>query len=186
MPRERESERRGRFLCELALKIDEGVARAEPEHRAFLRARQQLLDDFQLLHSRFGKYDREPGQVAPGPGQARYETGRKEVAGARGDNRDDGGCGHCRPCTVGSSGEDDVDFELREFLGQFWKALNPALGPPVFNDDVLPFDVIQRPQPIAKCGERKSVRSGIAGYKPTNSMDSLAKGLSECRCRCGD
>src|SRR5262249_57478644 len=65
-------------------------------------------------------------------------------------------------CPTRPARHDNIDVLLNEIVRQLRKSSDIALGPSVFDDYVLSFDVTESFQSFPKCSERKPVGRGRA------------------------
>jgi hypothetical protein len=116
-------------------------------------ARHRLLEDLQALGACLTHDDGHAGEVAAWPGKTGHMAAANRVRVAREDDGNRRGCAFRRPRIDGGRRHDDIDLELNELLRQVIEAIEPPLGPPVFDGDIPALDPTQITQPPAEAFE---------------------------------
>ncbi len=92
----------------------------------------------------------QPGDIGPGPGQARHGAAPDGVAHVYHDDRDRRGRCLGRQGGGRTAGHDHRDLEAHKVGGKLGETLGPALCPPVLDDHVLSLDIPGVAEPSAE------------------------------------
>ena len=125
----------------------------------------QNLDPFRC---QFRAERRNPGDIASGLREARYQRPRR--AHGRHDHRN--GRGRILGCVRGRSAprHDEVDLEADQFGCEVGEALSATVRRPIFEDQVLTFDIAEIPQPSAQCSEISGITFGRYRLKNSDAI----------------
>ena len=103
--------------------------------------RQRLLQQLETLGGQLGEGERQAGDVAAGPRQARAQPSRDRIAARQGDDRDRLRCLARRLARRLAAGEDHVHLETHQLFGHRRQPIGAAVGVAALDDDVPALDV---------------------------------------------
>ena len=121
--------------------------------RQSAEAGDDFAQEFEALARKFGRRDRQAGDVATRPRQAGDEASAKRVRHRRENDRDDRGrlfrCEHRR-----SRRKNDIDLEPDKLGGDLREPLEASVCPAIFNRDGAALDPAEFTQPLHKDGDQ--------------------------------
>jgi hypothetical protein len=111
------------------------------EHRRVCEAWDDLLKELDALRVQLAPKERRSGNIRVGPAVAGHEAALHRIADDRHHDRDGRRRLLRRKGGWGSLRDDDVDLQPDQLGGEGRQAVVVAVGPPVFDGDVLPHQV---------------------------------------------
>src|SRR5262249_13027004 len=150
------------------------IARID-EHAKASCSGYQLTQNAHAPCHQFGDQKIDTGYVATRPGNIGDKTERHRVFGDTEDNR------YCRGCRLGGDcarlAHDDhhADLTTHQIGYEFWKAIEPAFRPAIFDGDVATFDIAGLRQSLAQGGKAAAHR--IAGRRGAEIADDWHRWL---------
>ena len=112
--------RRRLQVFQLVLRVGVGLVR---QHRGDGDPGDQVIQQFQILRSEQREHRSNPGDVAGGPIDARYQARRDRIAPAQKNNRDPLGCGLCRQSRRKKVRRDNRDLSRDQFACKRWQSI---------------------------------------------------------------
>jgi hypothetical protein len=109
-----------------------------------------FLQQLKAFHAGLGLHQREPGDVAAGPGEARHMAGLEGSRVAHEYDGDGRGCGFGCACVDRAWGHYDINLKADQFRRQFAHTFWFSLCSAVLNGDVPTLNVAEVLQPLAE------------------------------------